>query len=228
MKSIYIRLRDIRRQKNMSQEELAKRLGISRQAIIAIEQGASLPSLPVIIAILRELDIPFDHLLRQWSPFRSNEVTESDDTSRLAVYRDNDFGRQIPVQLLESQGEFVVTAELAGVKEEDLTVDMSTQHVLIMATKRNALNYAQNNCFHIQEIFYGPVMRIVSLPSPIDTTQASAEFSRGVLELRLPKYIPESKRRITFKNNDTLEKPTMNTQSNNDTDKNDDYSPNNK
>jgi HSP20 family molecular chaperone IbpA len=203
MQPISLRLREIRRERNLSQEELARQLGISRQAIIALEQGASLPSLPVIMALLRVLDIPFQQLLTDsWSPFRVFDTqTPASDASSLATYRHSEGSLQIPVQVTEDEGTIYVIAELAGVKDEDVTVDMSPQHVLIMAIKRPVT--ANETNMHIQEILYGPLMRILSLPCPINTTDAQAEFNRGQLYLKLPKLMPEAKRRITFKNNNT-------------------------
>lgn len=200
MSTINLRLRQLRRQKNMSQEELAQKLGVSRQAIIAIEQGNSLPSLPVIIAILRVLDIPFDSLLNpSWNPFRPySPVTEDEPTSDLTVFDTNQVNTRIPIQITEDSNTIYVLAELAGVHEEDLTVDMSPQHVLIMANKKKP-DFAAGCMSHAQEIYYGQLMRIISLPSPIDTQAAQAEFRRGILRLSLPKFLPDTKRRITFK-----------------------------
>jgi HSP20 family molecular chaperone IbpA len=197
MSTISLRLRQIRREKNFSQEELAKQLGISRQAIIALEQGASLPSLPVILALLRVLDITFSDLLDgSWSPFRTfDPQTEIASESQLALYRHAEGSHQIPITLQEDEKTFYVMAELAGVKEEDLTVDMSTQHIMLVAIKKSRLG---DKTAHVQEIQFGPLLRILSLPSPIDTNRAQAEFSRGTLYLTLPKLIPEVKRRITF------------------------------
>jgi putative transcriptional regulator len=47
------RLRDLRTERNWSQEDLGKRLGVSRQTIIAIEKGKYDPSLPLAFAIGR-------------------------------------------------------------------------------------------------------------------------------------------------------------------------------
>jgi putative transcriptional regulator len=41
------RLRELRAERNWSQAELGSRVGVSRQAIIAIEQGRFDPSLPL-------------------------------------------------------------------------------------------------------------------------------------------------------------------------------------
>ena len=44
----------------MTQAELARRVGVTRQTIIAIEQGKYSPSLEVAFLIARALDVPLD------------------------------------------------------------------------------------------------------------------------------------------------------------------------
>ncbi len=48
---IHIRIRDLRRDKALTQEELAVALGISRQSVNAMEAGRCLPSLPVAMEL---------------------------------------------------------------------------------------------------------------------------------------------------------------------------------
>lgn len=59
---IEIHLKDLRKKSKLSQEELAEELGISRQSIIALEQGKSLPSLPLAITMCRFFDSAFEDL----------------------------------------------------------------------------------------------------------------------------------------------------------------------
>ncbi len=199
MSEINIKLRHLRQTRNLSQAELAQKLGISRQAIIALEQGNSLPSLPVIMALLQVLDIPFNELFGDgWNPFRAATAETTENTgTQLAHFRHADSTYQIPVNLTEDIAHFDLVAELAGVREEDLTIDIGTQHVLIMAIKK-PLHTNDAPQSHIQEVQFGPLMRILSLPCPIDTAQARADFSRGMLRVVLPKLVPTTKRRITF------------------------------
>lgn len=47
------RLRELRASRNWSQEELGHRVGVTRQAIIAIENGRFDPSLPLAFKLAR-------------------------------------------------------------------------------------------------------------------------------------------------------------------------------
>ena len=53
--SIENHLKKLRKERSVSQEELAKALGLSRQSVISIEQGRSMPSLPVVISLCKFL-----------------------------------------------------------------------------------------------------------------------------------------------------------------------------
>lgn len=197
MTRIHLHLRQIRRAHNYSQELLAKKLGISRQALIALEQGESLPSLPVVLALLRVLDMPFDSLFRarDWSPFR-RFVESSPEGSALAHYH-HGLGRQtIPIAIGEDPKTLTVTAELPGVKEEDVTIDLGTQYLVLFAFKRPPQG-VMKTAIH-QEIAFGPLLRIISLPCPIDPGRAHAQFTGGVLRLTVPKLTPQLTRRITL------------------------------
>jgi len=59
------RLRELRTARNWSQEELGARVGVSRQAIIAIETGRFDPSLPLAFKLARlftlRIEDIFDH-----------------------------------------------------------------------------------------------------------------------------------------------------------------------
>ena len=48
----------------MTQAELAERVGVTRQTIIAIEQGRYSPSLEMAFQIARAFDVPLEHVFQ--------------------------------------------------------------------------------------------------------------------------------------------------------------------
>lgn len=198
MESFRIQLKTIRKQRALSQEELAKRLGISRQALIALESGDSLPSLPVLMAILRHFNISFDTLFSSasWNPFRSISGGDlATDTNLAPVY-----GREsatIPVTLGQTADKIILEAEVPGVSEADLSVDLGQNHVVVLGIKRP--NVSLDGLEIADDGFNrGPIARILSLPAPIDTAAAQASLRHGLLTLVLPKLHPTTERRVTF------------------------------
>ena len=56
------RVREQRVQRGLSQADLAKALGVSRQTVISIENGRYLPSLPLAFKIARVFDLTVDKM----------------------------------------------------------------------------------------------------------------------------------------------------------------------
>ncbi|MHB8241947.1 MAG: helix-turn-helix domain-containing protein [Solirubrobacteraceae bacterium] len=52
-------IKELRHQKNLSQEELADRCGLHRTEISLLERGRRAPRLPTLLLLAQELDVPF-------------------------------------------------------------------------------------------------------------------------------------------------------------------------
>jgi len=59
---INVKLKEFRIKKNLTQEELAKRVNVRRETIVFLEQGKYNPSLKLALSIARELNTPIDEL----------------------------------------------------------------------------------------------------------------------------------------------------------------------
>lgn len=57
------KLRDLRNERNLSQAQLAKRIGVNSSTVALYETGDRLPSLPRLIALSRSLGVTTDYLL---------------------------------------------------------------------------------------------------------------------------------------------------------------------
>ncbi len=51
-----------RKEMKLTQEDLAKKVGVTRQTIISIEQGKYIASLPLAIKIAKVFDIPVEDI----------------------------------------------------------------------------------------------------------------------------------------------------------------------
>lgn len=56
------RIRELRQQHHMTQDELSKLVGVSRQSIIAIENGKYNPSLKLAIRIAKQFNCPVEYV----------------------------------------------------------------------------------------------------------------------------------------------------------------------
>ena len=77
------RLADMRREKGFSQEELANRLGLSRQAISKWERGESAPDMANLIALADLYDVTLDELIRGEVP--ETPTAESDSSAKTSA-----------------------------------------------------------------------------------------------------------------------------------------------
>ena len=73
------RLQQLRKSKQMSQQDLGKELGVSKVSISGYEKGSRVPSMEVLIKILKIFDISADYILGR----ELNVVCEGDTSMQL-------------------------------------------------------------------------------------------------------------------------------------------------
>lgn len=98
-----------------------------------------------------------------------------------------------PLDMRETDREFVVTVELPGVDKKDIKVDLSDDVLTIEGEKREEKDRESGN-YHVIERSWGSFRRSVRLPAEVDRDAVSATFKDGVLEVKLPKTEKEQKR----------------------------------
>lgn len=86
----------------------------------------------------------------------------------------------------ETEKEYVVRVEAAGIPKDDLEVNLEGQ-TLTLAGRRHFESEQQNEEFFWREREEGRFVRSVQLPSPVMGDQIDARYADGVLTVRLPK-----------------------------------------
>jgi HSP20 family protein len=100
------------------------------------------------------------------------------------------FSKQIwkpQMDILETREEIIIQAEIAGVKKEDIVIEISNKAVKISGSRKNS-RHDQTATYRLAEIQSGQFERILYLPSIIDIEKVSASFSNGFLALTLGKW----------------------------------------
>jgi HSP20 family protein len=92
----------------------------------------------------------------------------------------------------------VVTAELPGVKKEDIHVSIDGAQVTLEAEVRREKEASKDERVLRSERVYGKVMRSFTLPQEVDEAKAQAKFQDGVLELTLPKKAAAQRKQISI------------------------------
>ena len=101
--------------------------------------------------------------------------------------------RQPPVDLADNGREFILTAELPGVKKEDLNLQVTPEGIELGA-ETNREREESGKDYAYRERSYASFRRVLPLPEDVLPDQAEAKLSDGVLEVRLPKKEPTPKR----------------------------------
>ena len=139
----------------------------------------------------------------RWDPFRDLEGIQArlnrmlgDRPFRRIEGEELSFAEWAPaVDIQETEKEYLVKADLPEVKKEDVKVEYE-DGILTVEGERKLEKEEKGKTFHKIERGYGKFVRRFALPTEVDGTRVSAEFTEGVLNVHLPKSA-DGKRAIT-------------------------------
>ena len=90
------------------------------------------------------------------------------------------------IELLEREGQLVVRADLPGMSKQDIKVEVAPGYITLQG-ERKSEKKEEREGYYYGECHYGSFYRVIPLPEGVDTTEAAADFSKGVLEVVMPK-----------------------------------------
>jgi HSP20 family protein len=90
------------------------------------------------------------------------------------------------IDVTETDREVTVTAELPGLEEKDIEVSISDNTLTLKGEKKSEKE-EKGKSFHRSERSYGAFQRVIPLPVEVQEDKVEADFSKGVLTIRLPK-----------------------------------------
>jgi HSP20 family protein len=90
------------------------------------------------------------------------------------------------VDVKEEEKEVIVSAELPGLDQKDIDVTVTNDSVRISGEKKQE-EEEEKKGYYRRETSYGSFERVIDLPTEVDEGKAEAEFSKGVLTIKLPK-----------------------------------------
>ena len=145
--------------------------------------------------------------LVRWDPFRELEEV-SDRLNRMfarpAAPRTNGKETMIvadwtpSVDISETDGEYLIKAELPEVKKDDVKVTLE-DGILVIQGERRREKDDKTTKYHRVERSYGSFVRSFSLPDQVDENGVKAEYKDGMLNLRIPKSEKAKPRAIEVK-----------------------------
>lgn len=92
------------------------------------------------------------------------------------------------VEASETPTEYVLTAELPGISPENVEVGMTEGMLTLKGRKEDERKVEdKKRTYHLWERSYGSFERSFRFPNDVDAEKVSAEFSNGVLTVKVPK-----------------------------------------
>jgi HSP20 family protein len=122
--------------------------------------------------------------------------------SLLGDYSEDQVRQWTPaMDLVEGDDHFLLKADLPGLGEEDVAIEVR-DNTLRISGERRSEHERKERGFHRVERAYGRFSRSLTLPEGVDGNAISARFDRGVLEVRVPKPEERKPRRIEIQAGD--------------------------
>ncbi len=98
------------------------------------------------------------------------------------------------VNIAESDTEVTVSAELPGVDEKDLSLELDGDLLTLRGEMRRETEHKDRRWTSVEHVS-GSFHRVVQLPAEVREEGAKASFKRGILTVTLPKLAPEEAKR---------------------------------
>jgi HSP20 family molecular chaperone IbpA len=112
-----------------------------------------------------------------------------------SVYEDSG---QLSIDVVNTPEEIVIRAMIAGVKPQDLDIQISRDMVNINGSREEMIEVNEEDYYH-RELFWGSFSRNILLPEEIDVEESEAKEKHGLLEIRLPKIDKNRKTKLSVK-----------------------------
>ncbi|MDR3575119.1 MAG: Hsp20/alpha crystallin family protein [Anaerolineaceae bacterium] len=89
-----------------------------------------------------------------------------------------------PTDVFETEENFVVRVEIAGMRESDFSVTLDKQALTISGIRPE---FPERKAFYQMEIHFGEFVSEIEIPSPVDPDRVEAVYQDGFLRVNLPK-----------------------------------------
>jgi len=99
-----------------------------------------------------------------------------------------------PVDLYETSGAFVLTAELPGLSRDQIEIHAEESRVVLRGERAGGQVPCEQ--YHRVERGHGRFSRTFLLPEPIDVDSVSADLKDGLLTVTIPKAAGRGTRRV--------------------------------
>ena len=146
---------------------------------VGSERDVTRPLSNPFSALQQEIDRLFEGFSRGFAGFPAREMMPSMD-------------------LGETDKEIEITAELPGLEEKDIQLNVVDNVLTVRGEKKNEREETKKD-YHLVERSYGSFTRSVQLPEGVNADSIKAVMSKGVLKVTVPKPAPAQTKKIDIK-----------------------------
>ena len=119
-----------------------------------------------------------------WDPFRGFEWPVEYELPMRIPY----------VDVIDSGNEYIVKAELPGLKKENVHIEVAANELLLIA-RSDVEKEEKGKTYLHRERAFSTFRRRIGFGERIDTEKASASMAEGILEIKLPKLEPKPEKK---------------------------------
>jgi HSP20 family protein len=123
--------------------------------------------------------------LMPWDPFRGFEWPLEYELPTRIPY----------VDVIDAGNEYIVKAELPGIKKENVEIEVAA-HELVLNAKSDVQTEEKGRTYLHRERAFSNFHRHIGFGESVDTEKLSASMVEGMLEVKLPKLGPRPERKI--------------------------------
>jgi HSP20 family protein len=106
--------------------------------------------------------------------------------------------RMINVDIADKGNNYLVEAEIPGVKKEDISISIDGNQVSITAEIKRESEKKEEGSYLCNERYYGRSSRSFLLDHAVDENHVKAQYADGILKIELPKKENSASKKITI------------------------------
>jgi len=110
---------------------------------------------------------------------RSKAITSIEDSN-------SEEEGELLVDVYQTSDEIIIKSAIAGVKANDLNIEITNDRVIIKGTRSKDEDVSPED-YYYQELYWGPFSKAIILPVEINPDKAKASLKNGILTIKLPK-----------------------------------------
>jgi HSP20 family protein len=99
------------------------------------------------------------------------------------------------MDLVETEDHFVLRADLPGMSQDEVSIELEDGTLTVSGERKTDREVKREGVVRVERGF-GAFSRSLTLPQGVDPSAVTANFDRGVLEIRIPKPEARKPRRI--------------------------------